>query len=123
MTPLEFKAWFEGFTEALTGCPTKAQWARIKERVGQIDGQATTERIFVDRWWPSIQPYIPYRYPGWTYLSGSTGGGTALGNCQSSNMNTLHDGHEVDCTNARVTFSPVAAMGALGRAEAAQLND
>ena len=38
MTPQEFKAWFEGFTEAFTGCPTKAQWTRIKARVAEIDG-------------------------------------------------------------------------------------
>ena len=29
MTPSEFKAWFEGFTEAVPGVPTKAQWARL----------------------------------------------------------------------------------------------
>lgn len=44
MTPSEFKAWFDGFTEAFTGCPTKAQWARIKDRVAEIDGKPITER-------------------------------------------------------------------------------
>lgn len=52
MTPKEFKAWFDGFTEALTGCPNKAQWTRIKERVAEIDGAPVTERVFVDRYWP-----------------------------------------------------------------------
>jgi len=34
MTPNEFKAWFDGFTEAFEGrIPTKAQWGRIKDRV------------------------------------------------------------------------------------------
>lgn len=32
MTPSEFKAWFDGFTEALDGVPSKDQWARIKKR-------------------------------------------------------------------------------------------
>jgi hypothetical protein len=52
MTPQEFKSWFDGFTEALPGVPTKAQWARIKERVGEIDGKPVTERVFVDRYYP-----------------------------------------------------------------------
>ncbi len=48
----EFKAWFDGYTEAMNGTPTKAQWARIKERVAEIDGKAITERVFIDRYWP-----------------------------------------------------------------------
>ncbi len=36
MTPIEFKAWFEGFTEAMDKLPTAKQWARIKERVSEI---------------------------------------------------------------------------------------
>ena len=38
MTLDEFKAWFEGFTEAIPGPPNKKQWDRIKERVGEIAG-------------------------------------------------------------------------------------
>jgi hypothetical protein len=59
MTPREFKAWFEGFTEAFSGVPTKAQWARIKERVSEIDGQPITERVFIDRWWPHYSSTWP----------------------------------------------------------------
>jgi len=75
MTPSEFKSWFDGFTEALTGTPTKAQWARIKERVAEIDGKPTTERIYVDRYWPT---YIPYRtVPTWPYWTTTCGAVTA----------------------------------------------
>lgn len=38
MRSAEFKAWFEGFTEALDGLPNEAQWKRICERVATIDG-------------------------------------------------------------------------------------
>lgn len=38
----EFKAWFEGFTEDMTKLPTVKQWARIKARIDEIDGVATT---------------------------------------------------------------------------------
>lgn len=39
MTPQEFAAWFEGFTEAFDRVPSKAQWERVKERVAEIDGK------------------------------------------------------------------------------------
>lgn len=66
MTNREFKAWFEGFTEAMSGTPTKAQWARIKARVAEIDGE------------PIRLLSLPY-YPTWSYTTtsgGSTGGFT-----------------------------------------------
>jgi len=52
MTPNEFKAWFDGFTEAMEGQPTEKQWDKIKERVSQIDGKPVTERIYLDYYWP-----------------------------------------------------------------------
>lgn len=36
MTPQEFKAWFEGFTEAMEGPPTAAQWDRIQQKVKSL---------------------------------------------------------------------------------------
>lgn len=59
MTPIEFKAWFEGFTEAMDRLPTRVQWDKIKARVAEIDGQPVTERIFVDRYLPTPVPYWP----------------------------------------------------------------
>ena len=38
MTPKEFKAWFDGFTEEISGLPSEKQWDRIKARVAEIDG-------------------------------------------------------------------------------------
>ncbi len=64
----EFKAWFDGFTEAMTKPPSVKQWERIKQRVKQVDGTPTTERHFYDRYWcPSYAPYWSYvtcSYPG-----------------------------------------------------------
>ena len=49
MTPQEFKAWFDGFTEAFgSEVPTAKQWARIKERVAEINDRAVTKRFFVE---------------------------------------------------------------------------
>ena len=36
MTPDQFKAWFEGFCEAIDAAPTPEQWARIKAKVADI---------------------------------------------------------------------------------------
>jgi len=36
MTPEQFKSWFEGFTEALSGPPNEEQWQRIKAQVAAI---------------------------------------------------------------------------------------
>lgn len=107
MTPQEFKAWFDGFTEALTGCPNKAQWTRIKERVAEIDGRPVTERVYVDRYWPSQYP----RGFGWQYLSGYNGlpqapcGSNATGGLSQS------QGFEQ-------RFDSLQAMYAAGKAEA-----
>lgn len=95
MTNKEFKAWFEGFTEALSGTPTKAQWARIKERVAEIDGESITERVFIDRWYN--------RYPLYwqSYGTGACGGSS------------------ISLTNATTSFADSAgAMYAAGKAEA-----
>lgn len=114
MTPAEFKAWFDGFTEAFTGCPTKAQWARVKERVSEIDGEAVTERVYVDRYidryWRNYPPYWQRLGVG---ILGGSGVGTqgALGSYQSAmGGNSMQQG----------CFNGLQAMGALGRAEASQ---
>jgi hypothetical protein len=105
MTPREFKAWFEGFTEAFTGCPTKAQWARIKERVGEIDGVAVTERIYLDRYWPSYYPTYPY----WSTITTST---------------PLTSASYVTCSSAQSNqvFNATSAMYVLGQADAVSIS-
>ena len=62
----EFKAWFDGFTEAIKDKPTKRQWARIKERLAGVDGNYTPPQVFFDRYWyPKF-----HTYPIW-YSTGS----------------------------------------------------
>lgn len=106
MTPQEFKAWFEGFTEAFDRLPTKAQWARVKERVAEIDGKSVTERVYVDRYWPlynrSVNPHH------WTYLSAS-GVGTAQA---CGPLGAV----------AGTSYNAMTAMNALGRNEAKALS-
>jgi hypothetical protein len=97
MTPAEFKAWFDGFTEAFSGCPSKAQWARIKARVAEIDGQPITERVYIDRyiqqyWRPSYPAYIPT----WSTTCGPT-------------------------YEATGGFNSLTAMNVLGRSEASTI--
>lgn len=54
MTPSEFKAWFEGYTEGMMGPPTARQWERVKARVREIDGAATPYPVFLDKY---VMPY------------------------------------------------------------------
>lgn len=105
MTPGEFKAWFDGFTEAFTGTPTKAQWERIKVRVAEIDGNPVTKRIYVDRYWPTYQRYMTPTF----YHCSTTAGNVATG---ISGAIT---------TSNTVAFNSSQAMADLGRAESFNL--
>jgi len=107
MTPSEFKAWFDGFTEAFSGCPTKAQWTRIKARVAEIDGKPVTHTIYMDRYWPPLITgnTAPVRTWTTTYC-GAAGGGIATSS--AGNLTALE-------------FNSSQAMGDLGRAEAQSL--
>jgi len=62
MTINEFKAWFEGYTENITKLPTQKQWARIKERVDEIDAKEGKWEKIIYRdhyrpWWPEWYTY------------------------------------------------------------------
>lgn len=53
----QFKSWFEGFTENLSGVPNKRQWARIQERVAEISPDPMPPTVFIDRY---VRPYRPW---------------------------------------------------------------
>lgn len=126
MTPNEFKAWFDGFTEAFTGCPTKAQWTRIKTRVAEIDGKAVTQTVYLDRYWPTYVRTYPHIIPNWatTYCGPATTGvvsntyaGNAVGQAQcANNLASLGQNYQQVANN----FNSLQAMTDLGRAEAAE---
>lgn len=98
MTPKEFKAWFEGFVEAMTDHPTPAQWEKIKLRVGQIDGTPITYPVYLDRYWPRRWAN-DYPTPLRAYLSSGVVSET------------------LDCGAPTEHFEPLPAMKALGLAD------
>jgi len=58
MNLAEFKAWFQGYTEGMTGMPNQKQWARIQERVAQIqDALPTSYHTFIHEYRP--YPWYP----------------------------------------------------------------
>jgi len=114
MTPSEFKAWFDGFTEAFTGSPTKAQWSRIKARVAEIDGKPVTERVYVDRYWPTYS-YPVRRFGDPIWLTCNTTAGVGVG-ATSSGLNT-HNSYQ----SAVSLYNSHDAMNALGKSEALEL--
>lgn len=124
MTPKEFKAWFDGFTEALEGTPNVHQWARIKERVAEIDGREVTREIYRDRYWPSWpRPYYG-RSPYEIYLSTNNAkmdtdrtprGGLGLA---APAMQQAYSKYSAESfADKGEAFDSSAAMRALGKAE------
>lgn len=118
MTPKEFKAWFDGFTEAMEGMPSEAQWQKIKARVAEIDGTPVSYPVFVDRYWPRRLPYWwnyewndnlqPYRIWG----ASMSGGSTPLGKEQVTlSCRSPNDGI------GAVNFESTKALYAAGRAD------
>jgi hypothetical protein len=116
MTLQEFKAWFEGFTEAMySKPPTAKQWQRIQARVKEIDGTAVSYPVFVDRYWPRTYPAWPY-YTGTSISCAQTalaGVGWNTPTTDTVTLNVRNDGHEV--------WNSAQAMCALGRADAAEI--
>lgn len=114
MTPNEFKAWFDGFTEAFAGCPTKVQWTRIKARVAEIDGKRVTETVYIDRY---VRPYPYWQYLGHGVCSGSTG--NAIGSNKTESYSWSAAGK---IGSGGASFNSLQAMTDLGRVEAQSIS-
>ena len=54
MTLNEFRAWFDGFSEAIGDAPTPEQWAKIKAKLAQARDPVVV---------PSVWPRVPTQYP------------------------------------------------------------
>lgn len=127
MTPQEFKAWFDGFTEAFEGAsPSKSQWKRIQERVAEIDGKPVTERVYVDRYWPASVPYNGYPYWNRPYFgSGVSGiGSITCGSVVTNNTAQAAHAYKAASIGEMIgsgEFNSMQAMADLGRTEASNL--
>ncbi len=64
MTPNEFKAWFEGFSEAVDGAPTPAQWQRISEKVALLTVGWVSPPVAVPHIIRTGIPSLPSSTPG-----------------------------------------------------------
>jgi hypothetical protein len=119
MTPNEFKAWFDGFTEAFEGrIPTKAQWGRIKDRVAEIDGKAVTERVYVDRYYPTYIKTYPSG-PYWASCGSISTGIGAIGGATGQSFSLASGSNQIG--SGGPAFNSMQAMTDLGRAEARAL--
>ena len=70
MTSDDFRAWLSGFSEAVDGAPTEAQWARVLEKLGQVVPVAPIIPFDFPR------PSIPNTWGTWPY--GTTSNGTRV---------------------------------------------
>lgn len=67
----EFRAWFEGFTENMTGAPTERQWERIKEEIENISSEPSSGQDLYDRLDRyKVTPYNPNGYPNLPHYPG-----------------------------------------------------
>jgi hypothetical protein len=103
MTLSEFKAWFEGFTEDMSGAPNKKQWDRIKARVTEITGQSVSYPVIIDQYIRPVRPYWDRVWCGNGIAGGATGA-MGLANTSASTSAASFDSH--------------SAMRAVGHAEA-----
>lgn len=108
MTPSEFKHWFEGFTEAMTSIPNSKQWARIKERVGQIDNTTTFQTVFVDKYWSPV-----YGLPNLGMVQNACLSLSCIGN--DSGIGISHEEHLIGAKDTQ--WNSATAFSALGRQE------
>jgi len=84
MTIGEYRAWLEGFEEALQGkAPNKAQWKKIKERLWEVS--ATVE-------------YRGWAYPTYPWTWTSTDGASVDVTVNAPSANYWHSGFS-DATN------------------------
>jgi hypothetical protein len=114
MNLTEFKAWFEGFTEALDGPPGPKAWARIQEQVAAIVPEPTKPREFHthyhrEPWWQHWNGYSP--------VSWGTSHVATIGTAQSHAV--LHSADAADNIWASVPWNAAEAFLNMGRAEAA----
>lgn len=110
MTLTEFKAWFEGFTEDMSGPPSAKQWKKIQARVSEITGDPVTQHIFYDRYWRYGPTYYPHWYGG---LSGYSQTNSGLGLAATDTVQLYASN-----TAPADGWNSSAAMQALGKADA-----
>lgn len=82
MTLNEFKAWLEGFEEAIDGAPDEKQWRKIKVKLSSVTGAKEINIHHHDH----SNPYRPH-YPHW-YYSTTAGIQTTL-TTTNDNMQTV----------------------------------
>ena len=118
MTPQEFKAWFDGFTEGLDGAPNEKQWKRIKAKVADINGSPVSYPVYIDRYLlPSRQ-----RYTGivWDASSGAMAVGGAVSSCNALRTSAASEG-TARRADAVAGFDSLKALYAVGKMEAEEV--
>ncbi len=124
MTPQEFKAWFDGFTENCDGPPNEKQWDRIKAKVADINGTPVSYPVYVDRHWSRPYPYfysVTPNYSGGALCVTNTAGLQQASNMGAPNADNSQFGN-LGQRSASNNFDSTAAMYAAGRVDADQIN-
>ena len=60
MTSNEFRAWLDGFEQGIDEAPSLSQWAAIRARIEQMDGETLSYSEFTARF---VDPYRKWWQP------------------------------------------------------------
>lgn len=71
MTIAEFKAWLEGFSEAMSGAPTAEQWATIKKKIAALQA-VSVEPLHGYKWRELPKPSPWWKCPSPRYDDNQT---------------------------------------------------
>ena len=132
----EFKAWFEGFTESMSGPPTAKAWKRICDRVKQIKDAPPVERHHFHDYY--LRPWRRfYDYGSYWGMEDTVSIGTSAVSLNTSvasqNLSMTPDAgmalqntknalsHQQSVSVSTNDFDPRDAFAKLGRAEALSL--
>jgi len=95
MTISEFRAWLDGFKEAVGDAPTPEQWAKVLAKLGQVQDLLPAPRqIIPNIIGPYWSPTIPQNVPSWPSVTCG----------QVTNMRPL------DATASAAIFSDVESL-------------
>ena len=107
MTINEFRAWLDGFKEAIGEAPTPEQWSRVLDKMATVREPLNIGPNLPNIIGPYWSPTIPPNVPMWPSV---TCGVTSAGLPEWLKSATLTNMRPLDATTAAAIFSDVESL-------------
>ena len=101
-TIAEFKAWLDGFKEAVDDAPTPEQWAKVLAKLGEVREPVDLRPFLTPAGPPAPLPLLPYG-PAWTC-------GTSAGLPVWLKGATLTNMRPLDATASAAIFADIETL-------------